>query len=210
MKVQPAKEPDDFFDLVQEPGEKFLRDTPKPTQKQWQTNNYWTRTSKELHEAYNGICAYYCQYIPKVTGSKTVEHFKPKSKYPEEAYKWSNYRLVCGMMNGRKGNHEDVIDPFDVGEDWFVINFNTYMIEPRDDLSTIERRKVIKTIARLKLNDDECIEGRVIALMKFAEKGDIAYLDFWSPLLAKELRRQNLSEEILRRFRQDKHKFHIE
>lgn len=201
IKVRLAVEPKNFVELVQKPGKKFIATNPEPTQKQWKQNNYWVRIAKDIHRTYSGVCAYYCQYIPKVTGSKTIEHFKPKSKHPNQAYIWSNYRLVCGMMNGRKGNNEDVLDPFDIEDDWFIINFNTYMVEPSELVDTQTKSRIDKTIRRLNLNDDECVEGRMEALERFADRGDIKYLDFWVPFIAKELRRQELVDVVLSRFK---------
>jgi hypothetical protein len=184
--------------LVQKPGEIFLKSTPTPTQQQWRKHDYWRRIVKELHGAYNGICAYYCQYIPFVTGA-----FMPKSKYPREAYSWQNYRLVCNMMNGRKGIKEDVLDPFLIGGNWFVLDFDTYMVQPKIDVEQSTRRQVLQTIRRLKLNDNICVEGRIEALKHYARlNGNMDYLRFWVPFIAHEITRQGLEAEIYTRFRE--------
>ena len=44
----------------------------------------------------------------------TIDHFRPKSKYPKLAFVWSNYRLAGQAINMRKGDSEDVVDPFTV------------------------------------------------------------------------------------------------
>src|ERR1700710_1295079 len=99
MPVGPQPEPGIFDNRVRVPGINFLATTPSPTKEQWSTRDYWTRVSGEMHEAYHGICMYSCHWIPHDTGSKTIEHFKPKSTYPSDAYEWTNYRVVCGTLN---------------------------------------------------------------------------------------------------------------
>src|SRR5260370_10805329 len=95
VKMQP--EPPHFFEKVQKKGDKFRLENPHA-----KGNNlkpYWRKIIPDLHSAYSGICAYTCHWIPYDTGSVTVEHFKPKEVYPQYAYCWDNYRLVCGRFN---------------------------------------------------------------------------------------------------------------
>ena len=54
-----------------------------------------------------------------------MEHFAPKKKHPDHAYIWENYRLVCTVMNSRKRDFENVLDPFEVEDGWFQIQFNS-------------------------------------------------------------------------------------
>lgn len=45
-----------------------------------------------------------------------VEHFKPKSKYPESVVEWGNLLPVCKTCNSKKGDHdveaEPIVHPF--------------------------------------------------------------------------------------------------
>lgn len=200
IPVHPQSQPEQFDEKVKIPGNKYLATTPRPNHKQWRSHTYWTAILKDLHKAYHGICAYYCQYVPFVTGFDTVEHFKPKSKYPELAYEWSNYRFVCGHMNGKKGNHEDVIDPFTVEDGWFQVDFDTFMVRPNPELPNTDYQRVLKTIKRLKLNDRDCVNGRIEVLRQFSRFKNIDFLNFQAPFLARELQRQQRVEEILERF----------
>src|SRR5687768_8864587 len=104
IRVTAQREPSEFNFLVHEPIRKFLTRYPKPTSKQFSSHCYWKRILAALHSAYSGICAYSCHWIPYDTGADTVEHFRSKNKYPNDAYKWINYRLVCSTLNGRKAN----------------------------------------------------------------------------------------------------------
>ena len=198
IPIQLQPEPTDFFAKVQQPGEIFLAKDPDPTTSQWNKHNYWKRVLDDLYAAYSGICAYSCHWISPDTGGKTVEHFKPKKKYPQYAYRWENYRLVCGVLNGRKGEHEDVLDPFAIQEGWFVIDFSTLLVRPGPDISTPDARLVESTINRLGLNDEAtCLRTRTKWLLDYIEVPfPFSYLARNAPFLASELKRQNLVETI--------------
>ena len=127
IHVDPQPEPPTFDQLVRQPGRKFLKSCPNPKGNQWRA--YWRKIARDLHTAYSGICAYSCHFIQYDTGWRTVEHFKPKDDYKSDAYEWGNYRLVCGVLNGRKGKGE-VLDPFRVHNGWFIMDFPSLLVKP--------------------------------------------------------------------------------
>jgi len=198
IRVTPQSEPREFDALVRRPGRRFLRGCPHPIGKQWAEHSYWRRVLRDLHRRYRGICAYSCHWIPYDTGSDTVEHFRPKGNHPRYAYEWSNYRLVCGTLNGRKGGHEDVIDPFLVETDWFVIDFPSLLVTPSAGLRGTGRAKVKSTIDRLKLNDEgTCLAARFDWVTQYCGgEFTFAYLRRKAPFIALELRRQGLVTAI--------------
>lgn len=197
IPVEPQPPPPKFFEKVQQPGEAFLARVPNPKEKDWKGHEYWQDIQPELRTAYSAICAYSCHWIPAITGFSTVEHFKPKSKYPHLVYDWSNYRLVCGKLNGRKGDYEDVLDPFTLQHGWFVIDFPSLMVFPGPQLSPEQAEQVMKTINRLKLNDEDFLQERAEYLQDHYVHGyPFSYLERKAPFLASELKRQDLMERI--------------
>jgi hypothetical protein len=199
IHVQKKRQPKGFKRLVSDPGKVFLAKKPSPSSRDYKGHDYWTRAADELYEAYGGICAFSCHFIAKDTGFRTVEHFKSKVAYPQYAYSWNNYRLVCGLLNGRKGEHEDVLDPFIVKDGWFVLEFPETIIKASDNLSKRTWQKVDDTIKRLRLNTDEsCVDSRqrwLDAYCRFApsdERNAFLYLKEHAPFLANELDRQGL------------------
>ncbi len=200
IPVKPRPEPEDFFEKVRRPGEQFLAKVSHPTATEWTKKCYWRRALDQLYEAYSGICAYSCHWIPPDTGAKSVDHFKPKETYPQEAYRWENYRLMCGILNGRKGKFEDVLDPFTLQEGWFIIDFHKHLCKvlPSPDISSANAKRVIDTIERLKLNDKgTCLRSRVKWLQDYVEVPfPLSYLEKNAPFLASELKRQDLVESI--------------
>lgn len=199
IPVKKKPQPKGFKSLVGNPGAVFLAANPTPSSKDFKGHEYWTKIACDLNLAYDRICAYSCHFIASDTGVRTVEHFRPKTVYPNLAYKWSNYRLVCSRLNGRKSDFEDVLDPFAIEDESFVLDFPGTIVKPSPFLTGIKRLRVEKTIKRLKLNDDEsCIDARQQWLLTYCDiaksKEAVAYafLKKFAPFLAKELDRQGL------------------
>ena len=96
--------------------------------------SYWTKVLPELRVAYGHICGYVCIYIEPVTGAASVDHMLPKSTSWQEAYEWRNYRLACSLMNSRKNDYQDVLDPFEIGDDWFHLELVGYQVIPRTSI----------------------------------------------------------------------------
>ena len=193
IRVEEKKEPATFTTTVGRPGARFLAAIPQPTSKDWGHHDYWRRAAEELCDAYDGICAYTCQKIEMVTGSRTVEHFVPKDVEPRLAYAWNNFRLVCGRMNSRKGTHQDVVDPFRLENGVFAIDFPSLQVYPRDGLPEPVAALAASTIHRLKLNDDLCIQGRHSYIDPYC-RGlyGLEYLAQVAPFIHREIVRQNL------------------
>ena len=203
IRVGRQPEPDDFDVRVRKRGKAFLARVPHPTPKEWANHDYWVDILGELHSRYTRICAYSCLRIPYVDG-RSVDHFHPKAKYPGSAYEWDNYRLVFSTLNGRKGTYEDVLDPFEVEDGWFMIEFPSLLVRPSPTLTPGLRSKVINTCKHLGLNEeDTCLRERYDYVRLYcrnlasSDEGiPWATLVSWAPFLARELDRQGLRGTI--------------
>jgi hypothetical protein len=196
IKVVPRDEPAHFNEQVRQPGKRFLAVKPHPTQKEWKRYAYWLRILDDLYNLYNGICAYCCEYIPPVTGGRSVEHFLPKDQNPPDAYEWENYRLVSLTMNGRKGIR-NVLDPFQVQNGWFTIDFPSLQVKPGRNLPADLTQSIWETIEVLKLNSESCVESRVRWVRDFCRREITAvYLGEKAPFIFAELQRQSLVPTI--------------
>src|SRR5207244_2602229 len=122
------------------------------TQKEWRAHSYWTEFGMALHEAYGCICAYSCHWISHDTGWRQVEHFLPKTAFPDKGYEWDNYRLVCGVLNGRKGTQR-VLDPFVIENGWFTLDFPSLLVKPKRGLAPSLAEAIRETSEILGLND---------------------------------------------------------
>ena len=197
IRVQKQNEPEDFDELVRQPGQTFLANTPNPTSKEFEKHAYWRTISRQFRQSYSNLCAYSCQHIDVLTGNANVEHFKPKSLYPNEAYEWDNYRLVCGILNSRKGTRE-ILDPFLVRDGWFYIQFPSLLIHPAPNLETEIKAQVQNTINVLRLNEDDvCVPARRRYIDAYC-CGNVTFghLEKEAPFVAKELKRQDIVEKI--------------
>jgi hypothetical protein len=191
IRVALQKEPASFDVRVRAPGTKAIADFKAGRIKK--LPEHWRKCIDELWQAYSGICAYMCVYIDRIAGARTVEHMAPKSKAVDLAYEWNNYRLVCSTMNGRKSDFEDVLDPVKVKDGWFVLTFPACEVAAAPRLSGKTRQAVLKTIARLKLNDAKCLSDRSRYLDDYQRRDTtFAFLSKYSPFLARELDRQGL------------------
>ena len=193
IHVEAKDEPADFDEQVRQPGLQALErgDNPLP--------DYWRRCLDELYRLYDGICAYVCILIPPVTGGRSVEHFAPKKKHRIYAYEWNNYRLVCSVMNSRKRDFEDVLDPFEVTNGWFRIQFTTMKVLPDNNLPVEIKSRVEETIGRLKLNNKDCIDARGLYYDAYIAPSDplpFRLLKKWSPFVAMEVERQGLKRNM--------------
>lgn len=196
IPVQQQPEPKDFESKVRAKGRKFLRQVSRP--KTWENREYWRESLKDLYEAYNKVCAYSAQWIPRTEGSPTVDHFIPKSVKPELAYEWSNFRLSCLKMNARKRDFQDILDPFQIEPGWFILDFPSLLIKVNPDLEEPMKSQVRSTIKRLRLNDDDdCVKHRQDWLIQYC-KGNITFkfLKETAPFIAYELERQNIVDSI--------------
>ena len=198
IPVIPQPEPLNFDEMVRQRGQKFLRKftTTQPTTGQWKENAYWNKLQAEFYKAYKGICAYSAHWIPR-SDNPNIDHYIPKVIRPDLAYEWNNYRLACPLVNGCKGNSENILDPFTIQKDWFTLDFPALLVKPNTTLDKRDYDKVKNTIDRLKLNDDKFIDVRSNWLMGYC-LGEASFycLKNGAPFIAYELERQNIVTKI--------------
>ncbi|WP_445672997.1 hypothetical protein [Pseudomonas inefficax] len=217
IRVELVDEPESFDETVRKPGLRAIaelvgeeglsarRGRPRkvvaPTRENIPADKFpavWTNALPDLMEAYGRLCAYICIYIERVTGGGSVDHMLPKSCSWQDVYEWKNYRLACTLMNARKNNYQDVLDPFEVEDGWFRIELVSYQVIPGEGLDPMTKARVLATIERLKLNDHDCLKVREEYATAFFD-GDIKldYLRRRAPFLAREIEGQGADERIL-------------
>jgi 5-methylcytosine-specific restriction endonuclease McrA len=159
IPVRTRPEPPNFHRRVREPGEGILRNhqpvAPVPF-RFWKKRDYWFHAKDDLFRAYGGVCAYTGMGIDNVTGAKSVDHFHPKTHYPELAYEWSNLRLACGRMNSRKGDSVGILDPFRIRRQLFSLNPITGELIVHHDCPRRLRAAAQTTLDLFGLNDALC------------------------------------------------------
>jgi hypothetical protein len=152
---------------------------------------YWTHALDDLMEAYQRVCAYSCFRIHPITGARSVDHMAPKSRAWDRVYEWSNYRLACGLLNARKRDFTEVLDPFEVRDGWFELEPVGFQVLPGEGLPVVTTQQIESTIIRLGLNERRFRTARERDWSNYLE-GHISFevLLEESPFVARELLRQ--------------------
>ena len=196
IPVAMKPEPDDFDQKVRQKGQQFLT-TKTPTKStDWKGHDYWRVALPDLKTFYGNICAYCCLRIAPCTGNPTVDHYQHKSQFHQLAYEWSNFRLAAGRMNSYKGISAEVLDPFTIQHDWFVLEFSPMiMVKPNPTLEEPTKTAVANCIKQLKLDRDKNYLAEVESWYKMFANNEISVevLARFAPFMAYELRRQGLA-----------------
>lgn len=137
---------------LKQKSEKFKKELKKniSINKDW--NNFrkskiGQQTEENLREMYADCCAY-CEGIIGTTSYNQIEHFRPKSKFPELCYEYNNLHLACQICNSNKADRfsEDFIDP-SVDEPTEHIKYSGWKAVGKDKIGE-------KMIDAVKLNSD--------------------------------------------------------
>lgn len=197
IPVAPQAEPESFDERVRQPGLRWLVANEVPLEARLEPGTkihpYWREVMDDLHERYQGICAYLCVFVERCTGGVSTDHFVPKSRRAGLAYEWSNYRLACSTMNSRKRDFEDVLDPFTLTLDTFRLELVTGRIHPNPHLESDDAENARSTIDRLGLDDPICRQMRARRFLHYIERQiSQEHLRRTSPLVWLEAHRQGL------------------
>lgn len=118
---------------------------------------------KKLFASSNQKCAF-CESKPAESGNIEVEHFKPKSIYPELAFEWDNLLPICRKCNDSKNDHDTgkkpIVNPC-IEDPEKIFTYHFLNIIPKDEKNEVAER----TIDVCNLNSERLYESRV-KLMK--------------------------------------------
>lgn len=201
--------PRNYEQEVKVPGEAFLASTPSPKSHQWREHRYWREIHQDLYDSLHGICSYCASFTPRKKGEDanldhtSIDHFIPKSQNHELAYEWSNFRLCRARLNNRKGDFTDVVDPYEIQNGHFKLNFQNFYIFADPSLPESEKSIITGSISRLELNNDDSYvneRARVIysysgSMMTFEAVGK------FYPFIASEILAQDFDRNYLPAFR---------
>lgn len=116
-----------------------------------------------LKQETHGKCMYCEGYIGAVSYPH-IEHFRPKTPYPEKTFEWENMGLGCQVCNTNKNDFFDetlpYINPYYENPDDYFVFLGT-MISQKPGCPRAENMKT-----QLKLNRPELMEQRKDAIEK--------------------------------------------
>lgn len=185
MRFNPPPEPREFDQKVRQPGNNWLAKNPNNKR----PRDYWSPFKSNLADGFGNLCGYSVMYEPV----GTVDHYLSCENYPNLAYEWSNYRFASGWINSSKRTLDDrVLDPFQVGDDWFEIILPSLQLVLTDKVPKEERQKAEFTLQRLRLQDDERVIRQRQQWYQLYLDGDITLegLEKKAPLIARAIRKQ--------------------
>lgn len=115
---------------------------------------------REFHDDVGRVFFEMCGYCEEFCRGE-VDHFRPKSRFPEKVYQWSNWVFACHSCNMSKLNNwppAGYVDPCASSrparpENFFDFDTLTGEIIPNAGLSPARRGKAIRMIDDLRLND---------------------------------------------------------
>jgi hypothetical protein len=197
IPVQAKPEPADFDTKVRAKGTRSMRakgiDAAVPLPKGKKLSPFWRNCLDDLYREYNQTCAYLAVHFERAAGGGTVDHFVAKSKLPSQAYEWANFRLASAIVNSRKCDFDDVLDPFTLGLDWFHLELVTGQIYPNPKIDPADQVRVGQAIDRIGLDDPINREMRARHFQDYC-RGDYTadFLRRRSPLVFLEAERQGL------------------
>jgi hypothetical protein len=196
IRVIPSPEPPDFDQRAQQPGQAWLAknlDNNGKLPAGRRPQDKWTRFRDQLADGFSNRCGYSAMH--DLVG--TVDHYLSCENHPTLTYEWSNYRYASGWINASKGNLDDqILDPFDVQDDWFEILLPSMQLVLTDAVPPRERQRAEFTLERLHLRDDE----RIVRLRRkwydyyLEGKLPLEGLEIFAPLIARAVRKQAKEE----------------
>jgi uncharacterized protein (TIGR02646 family) len=158
--------------------EKF-RTTEKASAFSWR--RYQNKGRTELAADLSAMTQHHCSFCDAhPMGSRikeTIEHFKPKSKFPLLAYQWENLFICCGICQEKGDEFHDMLLKPDVKnydfDDYFDIDWVTGKLMPNAMATPDNRARAELTIKLYKLNEYGKPDDRLLELAKFSDENNI-------------------------------------
>ncbi len=188
MRFNPPPEPPEFDQKARKPGNNWLAKNPDHKR----PRDYWSPFKSNLADAAGNLCSYSVMYEP----IGTVDHYLSCENYPNLVYEWSNYRFASAWINSSKCKLDDqVLDPFQVGDDWFEIILPSLQLILTSKVPSAERQRAEFTLQRLRLRDDERVLRQRQEWYQLYLDGDLTLqgLEKKAPLIARAVRKQQQS-----------------
>ena len=177
--------PSEFDERCRRVGLAWLAEHPDATR----PKDFWSPFKSRLAAGFGDLCAYSCMYEPV----GTVDHYLSTTNHRALAYDWSNYRFASQWINSSKQTADEaVLDPLQVGDDWFEILLPSLQLVLSDAVPEEHRARAAYTLERLHLRDDERVirQRRAWYRMYQEHQLTLAGLRMKAPLIARAVEKQ--------------------
>lgn len=127
-----------------------------------------------LVEQTDAHCSY-CDGFPLMSADETIDHFKPKSKFPLDVCNWDNLYVACAHCQKEKGDQFDdlLLRPDELSynfESYFFYDYTENEIRILPNLSIDKLEKAKKTDEILNFNHKAMVESRKQSYDGFIDK----------------------------------------
>jgi uncharacterized protein (TIGR02646 family) len=119
----------------------------------------------------------YCDGYPLMSADETIDHFKPKSKFPLDVCNWENLYVACAHCQKVKGTQYDdlLIRPDELSYDFNVYYFydlTEHKIKILPNLSDDKFKRAEVTCQILDFNHKSMVESRRQSFDGYIDKSD--------------------------------------
>lgn len=180
-------EPPDFDREVRQKGEDWLSKNPDKKR----PRDLWSPFRKHLADGFQNLCGYSAMFEP----IGTVDHYISCHQDRTKAYDWANYRFASAWINSSKRADDQILDPFEVGDEWFEVELLTFSLVPQiEKIPSSEIAKVKQT--QQKLNNEGIVRQRREWYRTYAD-GEISLegLEKKAPLVARAIRKRAIATD---------------
>ena len=140
--------------------------------------NHWRDFRDELSNRFFGKCGYCERRCDGTATVPTVDHFRPRSRFPELTYEWTNWVFSCARCNEEKANRwpdSGFVDPCAVPlderpESYLDFDDRTGEVIAQAGLTQAARVKAQNTIDDIGLNALDLRIRRLDTLEDFKER----------------------------------------
>jgi hypothetical protein len=193
IAVEEPDEPATFHLQCRQPGNAWLAanaDGDPPSR-------FWRPFLMDLCRGFKNRCGYSAMW--DLNG--TVDHYLSRENRRDLAFEWTNFRYIAGWLNSSKQTlDQDVLDPFQVNNDWFEIVLPTLVMQLTPCVPKRIRPVAEFTLTRLHLADgDRVYEQRKIYYFDefIAKNRSVAWLEDYAPILATAVRRERVLAHLV-------------
>jgi uncharacterized protein (TIGR02646 family) len=118
-----------------------------------------------LIEMSKGHCAYCDGYELGAISRETIDHFEPKSKFPDKSFEWENLFPACDACQSarREEFDSDMLKPDEAEyefERFFKVNYATGHLVPNPAASPQDQHRADVTIRLFGLNRTQLVSSR--------------------------------------------------
>lgn len=169
---------------------KALEEGKKLPEFQWATPKGLKKVNIELMPFLVRMTQQHCSYCDNFPvgkdegdgyvslGQNSIDHFRPKSKFPKLSYCWYNLFLCCDRCQSNKG--EDFCrlwlkpdkDTYDFDK-YFIVNYRNGAISPNPQATRKEQLKALLTIRTLQLDTPAMRKSRLLQFRNFGQNMNI-------------------------------------